>query len=141
MDLSPPIAHLRDETGQVHNVAPAVSRGFTVIVRPGEKIPLDGRVISGTSGVNQAPITGESVPLLKKVGRRILPEPSTVTDCWKLKRPKLPTIRRLLASSRWWAMLVQACSIREVGRKIRGFLHPRCDDCSSLDAVDTAIGF
>ncbi len=72
MDLSPPIAHLRDETGQVRNVAPAdVPVGSAVIVRPGEKIPLDGRVISGTSGVNQAPITGESVPVEKELGDEV----------------------------------------------------------------------
>ena len=67
MDLSPPLAHLRDDTGEVRDVAPAdVPVGSTVIVRPGEKIPLDGRVISGLSGVNQAPITGESVPVEKE---------------------------------------------------------------------------
>src|SRR5690606_7958078 len=40
----------------------------TVIVRPGERIPLDGRVLIGASAVNQAPITGESVPVEKGPG-------------------------------------------------------------------------
>ncbi|GAA4469798.1 heavy metal translocating P-type ATPase [Novipirellula rosea] len=72
MDLSPPIAHLRDAAGQDRDVAPAdVPVGFTVIVRPGEKIPLDGRVTSGISGVNQAPITGESVPVEKETGDEV----------------------------------------------------------------------
>ena len=72
MDLSPPTAHLRDETGKVTDVAPAdVPVGSTVIVRPGEKIPLDGRVLSGTSDVNQAPITGESVPVEKEAGDEV----------------------------------------------------------------------
>ena len=67
MDLSPPTAHLRGEAGDVNDVAPAdVPVGSTVVVRPGEKIPLDGRVLSGISGVNQAPITGESVPVEKE---------------------------------------------------------------------------
>jgi Cd2+/Zn2+-exporting ATPase len=39
-----------------------------VIVKPGDKIPLDGEVITGSSSVNQASITGESVPVLKEVG-------------------------------------------------------------------------
>jgi len=39
--------------------------GDTVIVRPGERIPVDGRVVRGTSDVNQAPITGESVPVTR----------------------------------------------------------------------------
>ncbi|MHA1839582.1 MAG: heavy metal translocating P-type ATPase, partial [Candidatus Ranarchaeia archaeon] len=41
------------------------------VVRPGEKIPLDGRVIRGTSSVNQAPITGESIPVLKRVDDKV----------------------------------------------------------------------
>ncbi len=45
-----------------------VQAGETVIVRPGERIPLDGRVLSGASAVNQAPITGESVPVEKGPG-------------------------------------------------------------------------
>lgn len=72
MDLSPPTAHLRHESGEVKDVAPAdVPVGSTVVVRPGEKIPLDGRVISGISGVNQAPITGESVPVEKEPGDEV----------------------------------------------------------------------
>lgn len=67
MDLSPPTAHLRHESGEMNDVAPAeVPVGSKVIVRPGEKIPLDGRIISGASAVNQAPITGESVPVEKE---------------------------------------------------------------------------
>ena len=66
MDLSPPLAHLQNASGEARDVPPAdVPVGSTVIVRPGEKIPLDGQVISGISGVNQAPITGESVPIEK----------------------------------------------------------------------------
>ena len=72
MDLSPPTAHLLHESGDVKDVAPADVRvGSTVVVRPGEKIPLDGRVISGISGVNQAPITGESVPVEKEPGDEV----------------------------------------------------------------------
>ncbi|WP_442483378.1 heavy metal translocating P-type ATPase [Aeoliella sp. SH292] len=69
MDLSPPIAHLRDQLGNVTDVPPSeVSVGASVIVRPGEKIPLDGIVTKGASAVDQAPITGESVPVEKEVG-------------------------------------------------------------------------
>jgi len=72
LDLSPPKAHFRDEKGKVKDVAPAdVPVNSTVVVRPGEKIPLDGRVISGISGVNQAPITGESVPVDKTSGDEV----------------------------------------------------------------------
>ncbi len=72
MDLTPPVAHLRDESGEVRDVPPAeVPIGSTLVVRPGEKIPLDGEVVVGNSDVNQAPITGESVPVEKQVGNEL----------------------------------------------------------------------
>ncbi|MBP6472118.1 MAG: heavy metal translocating P-type ATPase [Chloroflexi bacterium] len=42
--------------------------GETIIVKPGERVPMDGRLLSGSSAVNQAPITGESVPVEKQPG-------------------------------------------------------------------------
>ena len=42
--------------------------GEIVIVKPGDRIPIDGVVIEGISSVNQAPITGESMPVSKKIG-------------------------------------------------------------------------
>ena len=44
-----------------------VEVGDIVIVKPGDKVPLDGKVVSGSSSINQASITGESVPVLKEV--------------------------------------------------------------------------
>jgi len=71
MDLSPPTAHYLRES-EVVDVAPAdVPVGSTVIVRPAEKIPLDGRIISGTSSVNEAPITGESIPVEKQTDNEV----------------------------------------------------------------------
>ena len=71
MDLSPEEATvLRDGTEVVVPVE-AVDVGEIVAVRPGEKIPLDGDVIDGESAVNQAPITGESVPVDKTVGDEV----------------------------------------------------------------------
>ena len=46
-------------------------RGAVVIVRPAERIPVDGTVSAGSSAVNQAPITGESVPVEKTVGAEV----------------------------------------------------------------------
>ncbi len=48
-----------------------VAVGETLLVKPGERIPLDGQVARGISGVNQAPITGESVPVLKAPGEAV----------------------------------------------------------------------
>ena len=72
MSLAPPSARIRDNDGKFKEVAPnEVDVGTIFIVRPGEKIPLDGDVVSGISSVNQAPITGESVPVEKQPGSEV----------------------------------------------------------------------
>jgi Zn2+/Cd2+-exporting ATPase len=74
MELSPSTARcISPETGRVvEKRVEDVPVGATVLVRPGEKIPLDGDVIRGSSTVNQAPITGESVPVPKTPGDPVL---------------------------------------------------------------------
>jgi Cd2+/Zn2+-exporting ATPase len=49
----------------------ALQIGDVIIIKPGEQIPMDGVVLSGESAVNQAPITGESVPVYKTVGETV----------------------------------------------------------------------
>lgn len=71
MELSPDTATVRRDGQEETIPAKQVMVGETVIVRPGEKIPLDGLVSEGTSAVNQAPITGESVPVDKSEGEEV----------------------------------------------------------------------
>jgi Zn2+/Cd2+-exporting ATPase len=71
MDLTPPEAIVRRGSADVRVPVDDVRVGDVVVVRPGEKIPLDGRVASGTSDVNQAPITGESLPVDKQPGDEV----------------------------------------------------------------------
>ena len=69
MAMTPEIATVRldnDEWGEI--AAADVQVGQTVRVKPGERIPLDGVVTAGGSSVNQAPITGESIPVAKVAG-------------------------------------------------------------------------
>lgn len=67
LDLAPPIARIRDSSGVEREVlAIDVPVGSRFIVKPGERVPLDGRVVAGVSAVNQAPITGESIPAPKQ---------------------------------------------------------------------------
>ncbi len=69
MDLSPPTARLLRPDGTEAEVPPSeVAVGSRFLVKPGERIPLDGRVMRGASEVNQASITGESVPAPKAPG-------------------------------------------------------------------------
>ncbi|MFY9235043.1 MAG: heavy metal translocating P-type ATPase [Fimbriimonadaceae bacterium] len=69
MELSPELAWVKDSSGAWQEVqATSVQVGQIVRVRPGERIPLDGKLTAGTSTVNQAPITGESIPVSKAEG-------------------------------------------------------------------------
>jgi len=71
MDLSPDEATVLRNDEEVTVPVEDVDVGEIVTVRPGEKIPLDGDVVDGESAVNQAPITGESVPVDKMVGDEV----------------------------------------------------------------------
>ncbi|WP_082788863.1 heavy metal translocating P-type ATPase [Desulfolucanica intricata] len=68
MEMAPQVAHVRKGEEEVDVPAEEVRRGDLVIVRPGEKIPVDGKVVKGRATVNQAAITGESMPAEKAVG-------------------------------------------------------------------------
>ena len=68
LDLAPAEVLIRDAAGERRIGVDRVEPGALMIVRPGEKLALDGIVTSGTSDVNQAPITGESLPVEKSEG-------------------------------------------------------------------------
>jgi Cd2+/Zn2+-exporting ATPase len=72
LDLAPALARIRTSGGELVEVpAGEVAIGATMVVKPGERVPLDGRVVAGKSGVNQAPITGESAPAWKESGSEV----------------------------------------------------------------------
>ena len=72
MKLAPATVRIRRADGSWAEVAPAeVAAGSRFLVRPGERIALDGRVVEGDSEVDQAPITGESLPVGKAVGEEV----------------------------------------------------------------------
>lgn len=72
MELAPPIARLKKPDGTEEQVPPEqVPVGAHFVVKPGEKLPLDGSVVDGFSEVNQAPITGESVPVPKQASDQV----------------------------------------------------------------------
>ncbi|TYP72379.1 heavy metal translocating P-type ATPase [Paenibacillus methanolicus] len=68
IDLAPPEAYVKRDEQLVRTPVEEISVGDVIVVKPGDKIPLDGAVISGDSSVNQAPITGESIPVDKHAG-------------------------------------------------------------------------
>jgi len=71
MELTPAEALVRDESGDRVMPVDEVSLGSLILVKPGEKVPLDGEVVAGASAVNQAPVTGESLPSDKGPGDEV----------------------------------------------------------------------
>lgn len=72
MELAPLKARVIDDKGNEREIdAGTVAVGSRILIKPGEKVPLDGKVLSGHSSVNQAPITGESLPVQKAVGDEV----------------------------------------------------------------------
>jgi Zn2+/Cd2+-exporting ATPase len=71
MDLAPADALVREPGGDRRVAIDQVTPGMVLVVRPGEKIPLDGQVVAGQSAVNQAPVTGESIPADKAEGDEV----------------------------------------------------------------------
>jgi Cd2+/Zn2+-exporting ATPase len=71
LELAPTQATVIRDGVELQVLAEEVQKGETVLVRPGEKIPVDGHVIKGEAFVNQAPITGESMPVEKGLGDNV----------------------------------------------------------------------
>ncbi|MFP4001296.1 MAG: heavy metal translocating P-type ATPase, partial [Thermoplasmata archaeon] len=71
MDISPDVARVIREGEEKEIEVDSVEVGDTVVIRPGGKIPVDGEVIEGKSSVNEAPITGESMPVDKREGDEV----------------------------------------------------------------------
>lgn len=73
MDIKPEFANIRNEKNEIVQVSPKKLRiGDTIIVKAGEKVPVDGTVIKGESSLNTAALTGESLPVDVNVGSEIL---------------------------------------------------------------------
>ena len=71
VEIAPETARVKVGDSEVERKVDDVNIGEIVIVKPGDKVPLDGAVVSGSSSINQASITGESVPVLKEIGDEV----------------------------------------------------------------------
>ena len=89
LEIRPDYANLQID-GEVKKVSPsAVSVGDIIIVKPGEKIPLDGDIIEGNSQLDTSALTGESVPRTVKVGEPVLAGTINKTGLLTIKVTKL----------------------------------------------------
>ncbi|HEU5368058.1 MAG TPA: HAD-IC family P-type ATPase, partial [Ktedonobacterales bacterium] len=72
LELQPRIAHVQRGDQVIDLPVERVTVGETLVIRPGERVPLDGRVLEGTSAVDEALLTGESLPVEKRPGDALL---------------------------------------------------------------------
>ena len=89
MELKPQTARVIRDGQEIEIPADEVQIGDTVLVRPGEKIPVDGVVIEGYSSVDQSMITGESIPVDKKVGDEVIGATVNKTGFLKVRATKV----------------------------------------------------
>lgn len=84
--LAPEQANVKQADGAWRLVAVReVSLGSTVSVRPGERVPMDGNITQGSTSINQAPVTGESIPVDKNVGDPVFAGTINETGTFELK--------------------------------------------------------
>jgi len=72
LDLAPPMATVIRDGSEVEMPTAQVTMGDTVVIRPGNKIPVDGEVLEGVSQVDESMLTGESMPVGKKPGDTVI---------------------------------------------------------------------
>lgn len=71
-DLVPPQARVMREGKEMFIASAEVMRGDIMILRPGDKVPVDGEVIEGETAIDEALVTGESIPVSKRVGDKVI---------------------------------------------------------------------
>ncbi|MDE1830537.1 MAG: heavy metal translocating P-type ATPase, partial [Thaumarchaeota archaeon] len=89
LDLQPRMAHVYKDGQEVEIPVEQVHLDTILIVRPGEKIPVDGIVIEGHSSVDQSAITGESIPVSKDIGDEVIGATMNKSGMMKIKATKV----------------------------------------------------
>lgn len=89
LDLAPPMAVILRDGKEIEVPTAEVLAGETVIIRPGNKIPVDGEVIEGESVVDESMLTGESMPVAKKPGDKVVGATINKTGSFRFKATKV----------------------------------------------------
>ena len=89
MDIRPDYANVEDEDGKLEQVDPDdVEIGTVIVVQPGERVPIDGVIVEGTSALNTAALTGESLPRDVQTGDEVISGCVNMTGLLKVKTSK-----------------------------------------------------
>ena len=89
MDIRPDYANVEDEDGKLEQVDPDdVEVGNVIVVQPGERVPIDGIIVEGTSALNTAALTGESLPRDVRSGDEVISGCVNMTGLLKVRTTK-----------------------------------------------------
>jgi Cd2+/Zn2+-exporting ATPase len=89
MDIRPDYANVEDEDGRLEQVDPDdVEVGTVIVVQPGERVPIDGIIVEGTSALNTAALTGESLPRDVRSGDEVISGCVNMTGLLKVRTTK-----------------------------------------------------
>ena len=89
MDIRPDYANVEDEDGKLEQVDPDdVEVGTVIVVQPGERVPIDGVIVEGTSALNTAALTGESLPRDVQTGDEVISCCVNMTGLLKVRTTK-----------------------------------------------------
>ena len=89
MDIRPDYANVEDEGGKLEQVDPDdVEVGTVIVVQPGERVPIDGIIVEGTSALNTAALTGESLPRDVRSGDEVISGCVNMTGLLKVRTTK-----------------------------------------------------
>ena len=89
MDIRPDYANVEDEDGKLEQVDPDdVEVGTVIVVQPGERVPIDGIIVDGTSALNTAALTGESLPRDVRSGDEVISGCVNMTGLLKVRTTK-----------------------------------------------------
>jgi len=89
LTLAPPLARVERDGMEIEIPTDDVIVGDVLVIRPGDKIPVDGNVVEGSSNVNESAITGESRPVKKEVGDTVISATINQTGSFKFRATKV----------------------------------------------------
>ena len=89
MDLAPKMATVLENNEEVKKNIEDVRVGDIILVRPGEAVAVDGKIIEGTSSLDESAVTGESIPVSKSVGDRVISASINTTGSFKFIAEKV----------------------------------------------------
>ena len=89
MDLAPKTATVLENNEEVQKNIEDVKVGDVIMVRPGEAVAVDGKIIEGTSSLDESAVTGESIPVSKSVGDRVISASINTTGSFKFQAEKV----------------------------------------------------